>query len=210
MAKLSARQIFALARDAGFSQGQAVTMTAIALAESGGETTAVNRSNSNGTIDVGLWQINSVHGYSESAMKDPFQNAKAAKAIHARQSYGAWTVYKKGTYNKYLPEALKAAPSGGTSISSILSGLRTLASAGDDVAGAVPGQLAELTGAKAAMGALDLVARAGTWITNPQNWLRIVYVVVGGALVVGALVMVTKPIWEPGVKMGAKAVDIAL
>jgi hypothetical protein len=209
MAKLSPRQIYALARDAGFTAGQGVTMTAIALAESGGDT-AVTHRNTNGSLDVGLWQINSIHGYSESAMKDPFQNAKAAKAIHAKQGYNAWTVFKSGAYNRQLPAALSGVPSSGTSLSSILAGIKTLASVGDDVAGAIPGQLAELTGAKAAMSALELVSRAGTWINDPRNWLRIVYVMIGGALVVGALVMVTKPVWEPGVKMGAKAVDIAL
>ena len=204
MPRLNPRQIFALARNAGFDNGQAVTMTAIALAESGGDT-AVTHRNSNGSLDVGLWQINSVHGYSTASMQDPFQNARAAKAIYDSQGLNAWTVFRTGAYRRQLNPALDAMPRSGTSVQDILRGMQTLGSAAPGIAGAIPGQLAEITGAKAAFSALDLASRAGTWLTSPENLLRIVYVVLGGALVIGALVVVAAPVATPLVKTAVKA-----
>ena len=81
MPVLAVTKVYALAVQAGFTTSTAVTMTAIAGAESGYNTDAVNTANSNGTHDVGLFQINSVHGYSDSDMKDPVKNAAAAKKI---------------------------------------------------------------------------------------------------------------------------------
>ena len=52
---LSIREIYDAARSAGFTPHQAVTWTAIAMAESGGRTGALN---DRGEYSVGLWQIN--------------------------------------------------------------------------------------------------------------------------------------------------------
>lgn len=51
---------------------------AIAMAESGGNSAAVNN-NGNGSVDRGLWQINSSHG--SSSTFDPVANARAAVSI---------------------------------------------------------------------------------------------------------------------------------
>ncbi|MGH6642881.1 MAG: tape measure protein, partial [Bradyrhizobium sp.] len=83
-------------------------MTAIALAESGGNTKSLNH-NSNGTIDEGLWQINSVHGF--KGMMNPKKNAIAARKILASQGLGAWVVYNTGKYKEFL-KAASVAPSG--------------------------------------------------------------------------------------------------
>lgn len=61
---------------------------AVALAESGGDPSAVNE-NSNGSTDRGLWQINSVHlgsngqlrNYSPDTLFDPTVNAVAADTL---------------------------------------------------------------------------------------------------------------------------------
>jgi hypothetical protein len=79
-----------------------------------------------------------------------------------------------------------------------------------DIAGAAGGALADATGASAAINAVGLAAKAGTWMSDPANWLRIAYVVLGGALVIGALIIVAKPVTEPVVKLGTKAVDAVL
>ena len=49
---LSIREIYDAARSAGFTPHQAVTWTAISLAESGGRTGALN---DHGEYSVGLW-----------------------------------------------------------------------------------------------------------------------------------------------------------
>ena len=79
---LSIREIYDAARSAGFTPHQAVTWTAIALAESGGRTGALN---DKGEYSVGLWQIN-VNADGSRASKwgnlnDPEANARAAYAI---------------------------------------------------------------------------------------------------------------------------------
>src|SRR5947209_19326611 len=55
MPRFTAEQIYAVARQAGFSPDQSATMTAIAMAESGGD----SRSHATvGEDSRGLWQIN--------------------------------------------------------------------------------------------------------------------------------------------------------
>jgi TP901 family phage tail tape measure protein len=74
-------------------------MAQIALAESGGNPSLNNAGlNSDGSIDYGLWQINSIHGHSPSAMYDPIKNARAAADILSSQGIGAWSAYNNGSY----------------------------------------------------------------------------------------------------------------
>ena len=68
------------------------TMLAIAKAESKLKPLAHN-DNNNGTIDTGIFQINSVHGYSEKWLQDPMNNIKAARAIYEKQGLTAWVTY---------------------------------------------------------------------------------------------------------------------
>ena len=79
---LSIREIYDAARSAGFTPHQAVTWTAIALAESGGRTAALN---DNGEHSVGLWQINVRADASRATtwgdLASPEGNARAAYAI---------------------------------------------------------------------------------------------------------------------------------
>ena len=78
MVRYSAEQIYEFARAAGFSPDQAVTMTAIALAESGGNSGAHNAS---GEDSRGLWQINmDAHASwaGQLDLYDPLDNAQAA------------------------------------------------------------------------------------------------------------------------------------
>jgi len=106
-------------RRAGFSEAQLPTMMAIAMAESSWNPGA-SHSNPNGTIDQGLFQINSVHQgnpwYPTNPM-DPLQSAIAAYNIYQSQGLNAWTVYKTGAYSKYIPSsvpsAMQAAYNGG-------------------------------------------------------------------------------------------------
>jgi hypothetical protein len=85
---------------AGGDPGAAPIAAAIAMAESGGNTTATNQ-DSNGTVDRGLWQINSVHG--AQSTYDVMGNARAAKAISNNgQSWAPWTTYTNGAYRQYV------------------------------------------------------------------------------------------------------------
>jgi hypothetical protein len=80
-------EVAALADVAGFPGDELHTAVAVAYAESLGDPEAVNR-NRNGSKDSGLWQINSVHGYSD--LKKPHVNAQAAFEVWSHSGWTAW------------------------------------------------------------------------------------------------------------------------
>ncbi|MFI0806402.1 NlpC/P60 family protein [Streptomyces echinatus] len=103
MPRFSAEQIYAFARQAGFSPDQATTMTAVALAESGGDSRAYNPV---GEDSRGLWQINA-RAHPDLAerfdLNDPVDNARAAFQISRHGSdFSPWTTTHHGSSARYL------------------------------------------------------------------------------------------------------------
>lgn len=96
-------------RQAGFPESAVPTMMAIAMAESSWNPGATHK-NSNGSVDNGLFQINTIHSknswYPSNPM-DPLQSAQAAFALWkgAGGTYRDWTVYNSGAYKKFLQAA---------------------------------------------------------------------------------------------------------
>ena len=85
---------------AGGSPAAAPIAAAIAMAESGGNSTATNN-DSNGSVDRGLWQINSVHG--NQSTYDVMGNARAAVAISNNgTNWSPWTTYTNGAYRQFV------------------------------------------------------------------------------------------------------------
>jgi hypothetical protein len=80
-------KVAALADAEGFPGAELHTAVAVAYAESLGDPEAVNF-NRNGSKDSGLWQINSVHGYSD--LKKPHVNAQAAFEVWSHSGWTAW------------------------------------------------------------------------------------------------------------------------
>jgi cell wall-associated NlpC family hydrolase len=102
---LSAAQVAGLVKQAGFPSSDQVIMVAIAKAESGFNTAATH-TNSNGSVDRGLFQINSVHGFDPNKLlSDPTFNTQCAKKIYDGQGLRAWTVYTTGAWKNYEAEA---------------------------------------------------------------------------------------------------------
>ncbi|ONI74675.1 hypothetical protein ALI144C_38280 [Actinosynnema sp. ALI-1.44] len=102
MARYSAEQIYGFAREAGFSPDRAATMTAIAMAESGGNDGAHNPVGEN---SKGLWQINqAAHPkFANINLFDPVQNARAAFQVSkGGDDISPWTTTHKGSAAKYL------------------------------------------------------------------------------------------------------------
>jgi cell wall-associated NlpC family hydrolase len=99
----TAQQIYRFARAAGFSPEQAVTMTAVALGESGGNSRAHNP---HGEDSRGLWQINMDAHQSwagELDLYDPVDNAKAAfRVSRGGEDISPWTVTHGGQSARYL------------------------------------------------------------------------------------------------------------
>jgi hypothetical protein len=121
MTRLTAGQIYAAARDAGFSPARAVIATAVALAESGGDPAAVGDqtlTNATWGPSVGLWQVRTLKretgtgGTRDVAALtgDIAAQAKAALSVSGGGSdWTDWTVYNTGAYQQYLGQAQAAA-----------------------------------------------------------------------------------------------------
>jgi len=103
MPRYSAEQIYGFARRAGFSPDEAATMTAISLAESGGNSRAHNP---HGEDSRGLWQINGrAHPdfLTRFNLYDPQDNAKAAFLVSRKgNDISPWTVTHGGLGSRYL------------------------------------------------------------------------------------------------------------
>jgi hypothetical protein len=123
MAILSPREILAFALAAGFSGDgeEAVTATAIALAESGGNTRAHNPNPPDNSF--GLWQINMIGELGPDRRKrlglsrneelfDPSTNARAARFVfldQANPSFKPWTTFTHGAFKNHLAAVRQAA-----------------------------------------------------------------------------------------------------
>lgn len=105
MAGLPYDQLYSVMQGAFGDLGPDVValMTAIAMAESGGNPAAHNN---RGEDSRGLAQINIGPGANTDLagfdLFDPAQNAKAARIVYDRQGPGAWSVYSNGMYQQYL------------------------------------------------------------------------------------------------------------
>lgn len=106
MTILSPSQIATYAQRTGLTSTQVAIATAIALAESGGDTNAINPGNATDPeYSVGLWQINiRAHPqYTVAQMKDPVQNAFAMFTIsNGGTNWNPWGTYTNGSYKSKL------------------------------------------------------------------------------------------------------------
>jgi hypothetical protein len=212
MAKLSQQQIAAIAARAGMSDP--VTMSAIAMAESGGRTTAHNPIPPDNSY--GLWQINMLGAMgparrreygisSNSALFDPAVNARAAKKILDSQGLRAWSTYTNGAYKKYMPSG-----GGVTQANDFWKdpfnfwpdemdphlkgpldqwfGEEETDEFGNPLGDVSLGDIATGIGTIA-----EAVQKTAVWLGNSQNWVRVGYVV-GGVLLAGmGLQIIAKP-----------------
>ena len=83
------------ARAAGFPENQIAMAVAVSIAENGAGDPSAQGHNTNGSVDTGLWQINSIHGIPTSQLMDPQANANAAFKIwkDAGNSWRPWSTY---------------------------------------------------------------------------------------------------------------------
>lgn len=114
MSSYSFADLKSLWQQAGGSAIVADMAAAVAMAESGGDPNATN-TNSDGSTDRGLWQINSVHG--SQSTTDPLANAKAAVQISSNGSNWrpwctTWSGPCTGSYLDSSAPVMKYLPSG--------------------------------------------------------------------------------------------------
>lgn len=172
--RLSASDIYGYARGAGFSPAQAVTATAIALAESGGRPTA--HADTSIEDSRGLWQIN-VRAHPQFAgwnLYDPATNARAAYQVsNGGQNFVPWSTY--GTSAQY--------GTGHTDSYAQFLGTANAAAGGQVLGGQV-----QTSGSDASSGGGSTAVGFG-W--NPLNWGDdLAHVAIMGTLVLGGTALV--------------------
>lgn len=88
-----------------FGQMDCKIAVAVAKAESGLRENAINI-NTNGTIDVGIYQINSIHfnkeGCSLKEIADQYKNVDCAYSIWEKQGWNPWVAYTSQSYLEKL------------------------------------------------------------------------------------------------------------
>ena len=80
---------------------QANIALAIAQAESGLKYDAIGK-NTNGTLDVGLFQINDIHGHSVEERLDIERNVEIAYELYERDNWTPWVAFNNGSFKKFL------------------------------------------------------------------------------------------------------------
>lgn len=202
-------QIAAAWLEAGGPPSQTATAVAVALAESSGQLHATN-TNSNGSVDHGLWQINTVNlgpggvaaPYAANIF-DPLANARAAVAVYKSQGWGAWSTYGGMRYKSFAFQAANAAqvatastfdqlagaliPLIGVGAAALLPADAAAAGAADSAAagGASGAGSGALTAAKLATSGDSLlgIGSIAALLTSGSFWLRVLEVIGGVVLV---------------------------
>jgi hypothetical protein len=214
----SAQQLADAAFRAGWRGQDLIVAVAVGLAESGGNPAA--RNTSGGADSRGVWQINVAAGahpeYADRNLYDLDTNAAAAFEIWKAHGWGPWQAHNNGAYLLRMPAALAAVEARGLNkIGAAASDAASAAAAGafggvgigalSDAAHNIPGADA----LSAARSGLAIVWKAGAWMADPHNWLRVVQVAVGGGLIIGGIVIVARPVLEPIGKKAAKGAKVA-
>lgn len=123
---LTPARVAQVARDAGVPCGDRLVLAvAVAFGESEGYTRASHYNDFDGSVDRGLWQINSKAWpmYGEACVYDAACNAKAMVAIsNGGASWSPWLAYTNGRYQQFIARAREGAAAvcatGGTSTTS--------------------------------------------------------------------------------------------
>lgn len=173
------------------------TAIAVALAESGGNTDAVNK-NKNGSTDYGLFQINSVHAdlLAKGDWRNAADNVEMARVVwaDAGHSFSPWTTYTTGTYKQFLghgPAVYSAAESAKKGNSSVWDaiGAATLGPAGAAVDALTGHHIGDAVG-NVIKGPGQIVAGA---LKDVMTWLQKGFVVIGATLL--ALILLGLGVW---------------
>jgi len=160
---------------AGFRKQDLVIAVAVALAESQGYADRAG----------GLWNLPGEAG------GDPAGNAVKAYARFQTGGWGQWSSYRGNRYLLWMPAAGGAVAAEG--VKNIVTNPVGVGQAvGQDVKSTAQ-NLPLVDSLDAAKDALTLAYKAGAWVANPQNWIRVSQVITGGALIVVAAVMIIRP-----------------
>lgn len=203
-------QIAGYAYTAGLRNPAKLSMAvAIAMAESRGNP---NAHNTKGRDDsYGLWQINlhpGAHTTSElgisspSALFDPVTNAKAMVQIsHSGANWNPWSTYPLAAA-AWLPAATPVVATFLANPSVASNYVDQAASTASDATGV--GALAQ-----GVTEAVQAPLKVLNWLTEPGTWVRISLLVLGGAMVIGGVIIFAKPAIESTGRTVSKIAAVA-
>lgn len=158
MAIESYSQLESLWDQAGGPSKDAALMAAIAEAESGGNTNALNPNDNGGTqSSFGLWQISTgTHTPPASNWNNALENAKLAVQKFFSQGLDAWGTYTSGAYKQYLKGGVPPNPGGGN-----------IGGGG----GGVGGSTGSSSGAGSIGASLTSAPGCPSFFSNPLGWI---------------------------------------
>jgi len=177
-------QAASAASAAGFPAAIVPVMVAIAMAESSLNPNATH-SNSNGSTDYGLWQINTINrdALALGDWRDPATNARMAYMIYQRQGLKAWTVYNTGAYQSKMPK--------------VTADIGAVFTPGLDPISKLP----DVQKAAGVSGAA--IADAMPWFLRPDVLTRAAWFLVGVILIIAGMVIVFRRQAASAVSTGA-------
>ena len=218
---MSIGDVIQYAYNAGFRGAQLIEAVAVSLAENTTSNPTATHINSTGTIDRGLWQINSVHGSLSSY--DPQANANAAYQLsRGGTDWSPWVTWQTGKVTQFIGQATMAVSqwaiqrSGSTMTQGEASGEYGTGGFGypgqptpysgiTDAAGnAVGNTISALTTAANGLAAIPQGIQSELAYLSQPNLGRRVGLVVAGALVL--LVGLAGLIWQTGGKQAISLV----
>lgn len=177
---------------------------ALALAESSGITDRVSWTGCCKClwqVNVGVWAGDIPNAPSDPAqfrrwLEQPLNCARASAHIKSAQGLRAWEAYTNGSYRQYLDRGRRAARNPDVTTPAQM--------AGNDVSWTDPNAWAAAASSlipdplegisRAFQAVVEALNRIGSWISDRDNWIRVIEVVGGTALVVGAGIVLVKPL----------------
>jgi hypothetical protein len=108
--KLNIGQIQSLMRSTGWPENIIVLMSAVAMAESSGDTCGPPGTISPNEFSIGLFQINTLvhHNYTRQQLCDPVINSREGLRVFRLQGLRAWGSYTDGRYRQYMASSRAA------------------------------------------------------------------------------------------------------
>lgn len=189
MATLDPVTVGRYAIGAGFSGTDVAQAIAVAFAESHWNTDATN-SNTNGSTDFGLWQINgSAHSWINGQnWRDPAVNAAAAYRVwsEAGRSWRPWTTTHPTNVAGFAQYSAALAPAAASALTAVAAG--GLNSAAGAIGGALSGAVDAATATPRAIAEVGN-RFVGAWntVANPRWWLRAATLAVGAGMILFAV-----------------------
>lgn len=196
-------QLAVIAGAAGFTGDGLNKAVAVALAESGGNPQAVGvNADKWRSRDRGLWQINN-HWHPEVTDAQAFNPASAAKAAytisHAGRDWSQWSTWpvaagaQLGRARMGIAQAQQA---GHVGVKAVAAGNHIPIPGLPDIP--IPGipdvpgldSLTDVAGSVAT--SAKVLVKAGAWIADSHNWVRVAWVAGGSVGILIALVMIGK------------------